>query len=71
MIDKNLRIQCSEVRSCHTFGCVTFYIRKIPVMDSEGTVSRYQFKGFKFFVQSSDLRKAYDTYHVIKKYDLS
>ena len=71
MIDKNLRIQCSEIRSCHTVGCLTFYIRKIPIMDSEGTVSRYQFKGFKFFVQSSDLRKAYDTYHVIKKYDLS
>lgn len=69
--DKNLRIQCSEIRSCNTIGCLTYYIRKIPEMDSEGNVKRYRFKGIKFFVQSSDLRNAYDTFHVIKKYDLS
>ena len=71
MCDKNLRIQTNEIRSCHTVGPVTFYIRKIPVMDSEGTVQRYQFKGIRFFCQSQDLRNAYDTFHVIKKYDLT
>lgn len=71
MIDKNLRIQTSEIRSCHTVGAVTFYVRRVPIMNSEGVVSGYRFKGFNFFVQSSDLRGAYDTYHVIKKYDLS
>lgn len=71
LCDKNLRIQVSEIRRCKTIGCVTFYFRLIPIMDSEGTVQRYQFKGFRLFVQSSDLRNAYDTYHVIKKYDLS
>ena len=71
LCDKNLRIQVSEIRRCHTVGPITYYFRLIPVMDSEGSVQRYQFKGFKIFVQSSDLRDAYDTYHVIKKYDLS
>ena len=71
LCDKNLRIQCSEIRSCKTIGPVTFYIRKIPEMDSEGVVKKYRFKGIKCFVQSSDLRNAYDTFHVIKKYDLS
>ena len=71
LCDKNLRIQTSEIRSCRTIGPVTFYIRKIPEMDSEGTVKKYRFKGIKVFVQSSDLRNAYDTFHVIKKYDLS
>lgn len=71
LIDKNLRVQCSEIRECHTLGVITFYVRKIPIMDSEGTVSKYQFKGIRCFVQSNDVRDAYDTYHVIKKYDLS
>lgn len=71
LCDKNLRIQTSEIRSCRTIGPVTFYIRKIPEMDSEGTVKKYRFKGIRVFVQSSDLRDAYDTFHVIKKYDLS
>lgn len=71
MIDKNLRIQTSSIISCRCLGPVVFNIIKIPIMDSEGTVQRYQFKGIKVFVQSNDLRNAYDTYHVIKKYDLS
>lgn len=71
LCDKNLRIQVTEIRRCRTVGPITFYFRLIPIMDSEGSVQRYQFKGFNIFVQSSDLRDAYDTYHVIKKYDLS
>lgn len=71
MIDKNLRIQTSSIISCRCVGPIVFNIHKIPIMDSEGTVQRYQFKGIKVFVQSNDLRSAYDTYHVIKKYDLS
>lgn len=69
LIDKNLRLQVSEVRSAFTFAnCFTYYIRKIPNVDSEGTIVNYRFKGIKFFVHTKDLRNAYDTYHVIKKF---
>lgn len=69
LVDKNLRIQCNLVRSCHTIlGVFTFYIEKIPVFDSEGNIKRYQFRRIKGFVHTSDLRNAYDTYHVIKKF---
>ena len=71
LCDKNLRIQVSEVRETHKIGPIIFYLRKVPIMDSDGVVHKYRFLGFKCFVQSSDLRDAYDTYHVIKKYDLS
>lgn len=70
LIDKNIRIQTSEVRSCFTVGgFLTGYVRKRPVVDSEGNILRYKFRGFKVFVQSHELREAYDTYHVIKKFN--
>lgn len=69
LIDKNLRLQVSEVRSCFTIlGVISFYVRKIPNVDSEGTIINYRFKGIKFFVHTEDLRSSYDTYHVIKKF---
>lgn len=70
LIDKNLRLQCSEVRSCFTVGPITYYIRKVPNVSSEGQIINYRFKGIKFFVHTLDVRKAYDTYHVIKKFKL-
>ena len=69
LIDKNLRLQVSEVRSCFTVaGVFTFYIRKIPNVDADGNVVSSKFKGIRFFVHTQDLRNAYDTYHVIKKF---
>lgn len=69
LIDKNLRVQTSEVRSATTVGGIlTFYVRKIPNVDADGNVLGYRFKGIRFFVQSNELRNAYDTYKVIKKF---
>ena len=68
LVDKNLRIQTSLVRSCHSVCGITYYIEKIPDFDSEGNVIKYRFHGFKVFVQTTDLRDMYDTYHVIKKF---
>lgn len=69
LIDKNIRIQTSEVRSAFTIaGCLSGYIRKIPAIDSDGNVLRYKFKGIKLFIQSPDLRQAYDTYYVIRSF---
>ena len=51
LIDKNLRLQVSEVRSAYTVGSFfTFYVRKIPNVDSEGTIQNYRFKGIKSLV---------------------
>ena len=69
LIDKNLRIQTKEIRSAFTIGSVTGYIRKIPIVDSEGNVIRFLFRGIKVFVQSHELRDAYDTYLVIRKFN--
>lgn len=69
LIDKNIRIQTSEVRSAFTIaGCLSGYVRKIPAIDSEGNILKYRFKGIKFFIQSPDLRSAYDTYYVIRSF---
>ena len=69
LIDKNLRIQTKEIRSAFTLGSVTGYIRKVPQCDAEGNVVRYKFRGIKVFVQSHELRDAYDTYLVIRKFN--
>ena len=69
LIDKNIRVQTSEVRSAYTLGGVlTFYVRKIPNVDADGNILGYRFKGIRFFVQSNELRDSYDTYKVIKKF---
>lgn len=69
LIDKNLRLQVSEVRSAFTVGgCLSGYIRKVPQLDSDGLIKRYKFKGIKLFIQSPDLRSAYDTYYVIRSF---
>lgn len=69
LIDKNIRVQTSEVRSCHTLGgFLTYYVRKIPNVDGDGNILGYRFKGIRFFVQSNQLRNCYDTYKVIKKF---
>lgn len=69
LIDKNIRVQTSEVRSCHTLGgFLTYYVRKIPNVDGDGNILGYRFKGIRFFIQSNELRNCYDTYKVIKKF---
>ena len=70
LVDKNIRIQTSEVRSCFTIGgFLTGYVRKVPIVDAEGNVNKYQFKGFCIFPQSHGLRESFDTYLVIKKFN--
>ena len=69
MLSKDIRTQATEVRSCYTFlGCITFYVRKFPMFDSEGNVLKYKFLGISCFVHSSELRECYDTYKVIESY---
>lgn len=70
LVDKNIRIQTSEVRSCFTIGgFLTGYVRKVPIVDAEGNVNKYQFKGICIFPQSHGLRDSFDTYLVIKKFN--
>ena len=65
-LSKPLREQVTEVRECHTFlGCITFVVRKEPILGSEGDVDSYKHRGFYFFVHDQDLRESYDTYKVI------
>lgn len=70
LIDKNLRLQTSEVRSAFCVGGIlTGYVRKIPNVNADGQVVNMRFRGIKIFVQSQELRSAYDTYLVIKKFN--
>ena len=65
-LSKPLREQVTEVRECHTFlGCITFVVRKEPILGAEGDVDSYKHRGFYFFVHDQDLRDSYDTYRVI------
>lgn len=65
-LSKPLREQATEVRECHTFfGCITFVIRKEPILGCEGDVTEYKFRGWYCFVHDQDLRDSYDTYKVI------
>lgn len=67
MLDKSVRTQCSEIRSCFTlFGCISGYIRKAPYFDGEGNIKQVKFKGIRLFVHSTELRNSYDTYKVIQ-----
>lgn len=65
-LSKPLREQVTEVRECHTFfGCITFVVRKEPILGAEGDVDSYKHRGMYFFVHDQDLRDSYDTYKVI------
>lgn len=65
-LSKPLREQVTEVRECHTFlGCITFVVRKEPILGCEGDVEAYKHRGMYFFVHDKDLRDSYDTYKVI------
>lgn len=67
MLAKAIRTQTVEVRSCFTLaGCVTFVKRKAPVVDSDGQVIDWKFRGMYFFVHDEKLRKSYDTWKVIE-----
>lgn len=69
LLDKNIRLQVSEVRTAFTIGgIISGYIRKIPRLDTDGVVKSMRFKGIKIFIQSPDLRAAYDTYFVIRSF---
>ena len=57
-LSKPLREQVTEVRECHTFlGCITFVVRKEPILGSEGDVDSYKHRGFYFFVHDQDLHE--------------
>lgn len=64
---KPLREQATEVRQCITLcGCITIVRRVIPVLDSEGNVEKWKHRGFYFFVHTSEIREAYDTYRIVE-----
>lgn len=67
LMAKDLRMQCSEVRSCFHIGPITGYIRKIPILDTSGELKQVRFKGIRLFVQSLELREAYDTYKILTR----
>lgn len=66
LLAKAIRSQCVEVRKCVTFfGCITFVLRKEPILDSEGNVAEWKRRGMYFYVHNEELRDAYDTWKVI------
>lgn len=68
MLSKDIRTQCTEVRSCFTiFGCVTFVVRKVPVCDSTGEVVKWKYRGMYWYVHTPELRESYNTYEVIDR----
>lgn len=68
MLAKDIRTQCTEVRSCRTFlGCLTFVVRREPHVESDGTITGYTFKGIYFFAHTPELRNSYDTYEVVNR----
>lgn len=67
LLAKSLRSQATEVRDCHTFfGCITVIRRREPVLDSEGNVAEWKYRGMYFFVHDPALRDSYDTYAVVE-----
>lgn len=68
LLAKDLRMQCTEVRSSFTIGnVITGYIRKQPILDQSGELKKVKFKGIRLFVQSNELRNSYDTLKVIRR----
>lgn len=69
MLAKDIRTQCTEVRTCRTFfKCLTMYIRREPIVDSDGKVIKMKYLGFDWFVHTPELRDSYDTYEVIERF---
>lgn len=68
MLAKDIRTQCTEVRSCITFlNCITFVLRREPICNSAGDVEKWKFRGLYWYVHTPELRNAYDTYEVIDR----
>lgn len=64
---KPIREQATEVRRCWTwFGCITIVQRVIPELNSAGDVIKWRHRGLYYFVHTEEIRKSYDTYHVIE-----
>jgi len=69
MLAKDIRTQCTEVRTCRTFfNCLTVYIRKEPIVDSSGEIIKFKYLGWDWFVHTPELRDSYDTYEVIERF---
>lgn len=72
MLAKDIRTQCTEVRSCKTlFKCLTIVCRKKPVCDSAGNVLKWKILGFYWYVHTPELRDCYNTYEVIDRFAAS
>lgn len=68
LLAKDIRCQTTLVKSCFTlFGFLSGYIIKEPFLDTSGEIKKVRFRGIKLFIQSNQLRNAYDTYKVIER----
>lgn len=68
LLAKDIRCQTTLVKSCFTIGgLISGYIIKEPFLDTSGEIKRVKFRGIKIFIQSNELREAYDTYKVIER----
>lgn len=67
LLAKAIRSQATEVRRCTTLlGALTIVRKYYPVLDSDGNVKEWKYRGMYFFVHNKKLRESYDTYKVIK-----
>ena len=65
LLAKSIRSQATEVRECFTaFGVVTFVRRREPILDADGDVKEWKYRGLYFFVHNKELREAYDTWEI-------
>lgn len=66
MVDKQLRMQCTEYRNCHCFfGFFIICTCWRPVFDFDGDLTDKKFLGLKFYMQDDVIRYSYDTYETI------
>lgn len=69
LLAKAIRSQATEVRRCTTLlGALTIVRRFEPILDSEGNVQEFKYRGWYFFVHDKELRDCYDTYKVIDRF---
>lgn len=67
LLAKAIRSQATEVRRCTTLlGAVTIVRKFYPVLNSDGNVKEWKYRGMYFFVHNKKLRESYDTYKIIK-----
>lgn len=67
LLAKAIRSQATEVRRCTTLlGALTIVRKFYPVLNSDGNVKEWKYRGMYFFVHNKKLRECYDTYKVIK-----